>query len=123
MCILRTPRIDQHHSDVEDCKLGVPVTVALLPRYRTRGSPSNVGIQFCHGRNLVDREFLCGTDVCALDSSSQRSDYPEQGGTSVGTRAGGLSTHRLSIAVIVLGAIRHTVMFDVTRRWICRHVS
>ena len=32
------------------------------------------------------------TDVCALDGSGVHTDYPEQGGTSVGTRARGLSS-------------------------------
>jgi hypothetical protein len=80
MCILRTPRIVQHHSDVEDCKLGVPVTVALLPRYRIRGSPTNVGTQLCHGRDFVNPEFwFARTDECALDGSSLHIGYPEQG--------------------------------------------
>ena len=87
MCILRTPRIDQHHSDVEDCKLGVPVTVALLPRYRTRGSPTNVDTQLCHGRGLIGLQFSLSARRAALDSSSLHKDYLKQGGTPVGTRA------------------------------------
>ena len=58
MCILRTPRIVRHHSDVEECKLGVSVTVALLLRYRTRGSPTNVDTQLCHRTDLVDPEIF-----------------------------------------------------------------
>ena len=55
-------------------------------------------------------QFLCGADVRALDSSGLRADYPKQGGTSVGTRAWGLSMGRLCIAVIYLGVTRHTVL-------------
>ena len=87
MCILRTPRIDQHHSDVEEGKLGVPVTVALLLRYRTRGSPTNVDIQLRHGRGLVGLQFSLSARRGALDSFSLHIDYLKQGVTSVGTRA------------------------------------
>ena len=68
------------------------MAVAPMPRYHTRGSPPGRHTDvpwkgFCKSAVLSAR-----TDVCALDGSGMHIDYPEQGGTSVGARARGLSS-------------------------------
>ena len=105
---LRTPRIEQHHSDVEECKIRIPVAVALLPRYCTHGSPTNVDTQLLPGRDLVGLQFSLSARRGALDSSSLHIDYPEQGGSSMGTRSWGSLPCRLLYCCNVLSVVLDT---------------
>ena len=62
-----------------------------------------IGTEMCRGRDLVESQFMCDTDVCALDSIGLRADDLEPRATCVAPRARGLSiilgdTRRLDCA-------------------------